>query len=500
MSRRLDLTTVFSSVMHAKGQILQDYEDYDGLGLADLVKRREVKAEELLEAAIARTQARDPVVRSIVIKMFEQARSAISEGLPTGPFEGVPFLLKDLHLAWPGVPLTNGSKLFADHVPTVESELVRRYREAGLVVFGKTHSPEYGLTTSTESQLYGQTRNPWNLERTSGGSSGGASAAVSAGIVPLANASDGGGSIRIPASCCGLFGMKPTRGRTPSGPHSGEGWAGMSAVHAVSRSVRDNAALLDATAGPDVGAPYAAQPPARPFLDEVTTTPGKLRIAIQSQPWNVAEPDEDCLAGLADAVALCRELGHEVVEAPFELDRAALARAALTIISANSRAMMEAQAESLGRPLVEDDVESGTWAVSRLSEQLGATDYVTAVKTIHAVGRELAEHLQDYDAIVSPTMATAPLPLGILSLSNPNPAEQTPALMKTTGYTQLANATGHPAMSVPLYWNEDGLPIGIQFLGRMDDESTLFRLAGQLESARPWFDRRPDSDAIAGKG
>ena len=470
---------------------MEDYEDHDALGLAECVKRREISAEALLEAAIERTESRDGVVGAVVIRMFDEARKAVRAGLPEGPFEGVPFLLKDLHLAWPGVVLSNGSNLFADHVPKVESELVARYRRAGLVVFGKSHSSEFGLTTSSETRLYGQTKNPWDLERTAGGSSGGASAAVAAGIIPLANASDGGGSIRIPASCCGLFGMKPTRGRTPMGPMSGEGWAGMSAVHAVSRSVRDSAALLDATAGPDLGAPYAAQPPERPFLEEVSRTPGKLRIAIQTQAFNGIEPHPDCLAALKDAVTLCRDLGHDLEEVPFVVDATALAPATLTILSANTRAMMEARARDLGRPLREDDVEPGTWGLARICEARSAVDYVAAVQMIHATGRALAGHLESYDMVLSPTMAVPPLPLGVLSLSNPDRAEQGSAVLQTVGYTQLANATGHPAMSVPLYWNEAGLPIGVQFMGRMNDEGGLFRLAGQLEAARPWFDRRP---------
>lgn len=471
---------------------MEDYEDFDALGLAELVKRGETTAEALLEEAISRTEKRDGEIGSIVIRMFDEARKAVAAGVPNGPFEGVPFLLKDLHLAWPGVPLTNGSKLFADFVPEVESELVARYRRAGLVVFGKTHSPEYGLTTSSESQIFGQTKNPWNLERTAGGSSGGASAAVAAGILPLANASDGGGSIRIPASCCGLFGMKPTRGRTPLGPSSGEGWAGMSAVHAVSRSVRDNAALLDATAGADLGAPYAAQPPTGSFLDHVSRRPGPLRIAIQLKAWNGFDPHPDCVAAVRDAEALCRELGHQVEEDPFTVDVSVLAPATLTILSANTRAMMEERAKVLGRELREDDVEPGTWAISELSQGHGSTDYVNAVRTIHAVGRDLARHLETYDMVLSPTMAMPPHPLGLLSLSNPDRGAQGVAILQTVGYTQLANASGHPAMSVPLYWSDEGLPIGVQFMGRMNGEGALYQLAGQLEAARPWFNRRPD--------
>ena len=473
---------------------MQDYEAYDGLGLASLIAKGEVEAGAVLEAAIERLSNRDDRYRAVVIRMFEEARAQISAGLPQGPFRGVPFLLKDLHLAWPGVRLTNGSRLFEDSVPDNESELVTRYRRAGLVVFGKTHSPEFGLTTSTESRVFGETANPWNVEHTSGGSSGGASAAVSAGYLPLANASDGGGSIRIPAACCGLFGMKPTRGRMPCGPTRGESWGGMSVVHAVTRSVRDSAALLDATAGPDLGAPYAAQPPARPFLDEVSEAPGKLRIAVQAEAWNGMATHDDCLDALAEAEDLCRSLGHEVVEAPFDAGAEQLSRAAVTLLATDTLNAMTERADALGRPLVEEDVEPGTWAIAQFGAARSASDYARAVRTIHQIGRRLAAHMENYDVILSPTMATPPLPLGKLSLSNPDREEQGAATLASIGFTQLANAAGNPAMSVPLAWNEGGLPIGIQFLGRMNDEATLFRLAGQLEKAQPWFDRRPGLD------
>lgn len=477
---------------------MDDYEEHDGLGLAVLVERGETTPEALLEAAIARADARDGAIRSIVLRMDELARAAVAPGLPAGPFRGVPFLLKDLDVAWPGVRLTNGSRLFEDDVPKHESSIVARYRAAGLVVFGKTHSPEFGLTTTTESRLHGRTHNPWNLEHTPGGSSGGSAAAVAAGIVPLANASDGGGSIRIPASCCGLFGLKPTRGRTPKGPHNGEGWSGMGTVHAVTRSVRDSAALLDATAGPDLGAPYAAQPPKRPWLAEVDEAPGRLRIAVQRAPWNDVDPHADCLAALDDAIALCRDLGHVVEEAPFPVAAESLGLATGTIIAANTLAWMEQRAAELGRPLVEDDVEPGTWAIAEGARSRSAVDYVNALDTIHATGRALATHLERWDVLLSPTMATPPLPLGTLSLSNPDVGDYARGLFATIGYTQLANATGNPAMSLPLHWNGAGLPIGVQVLGRMDDEALLFRLAGQLERARPWWHRRParaDSDA-----
>ena len=471
---------------------MDSFEDFDGLGLAELVANGDATPDGLLDAALARIEARDGRYNAIVGRFEDAARRAIEAGLPEGPFRGVPFLLKDLALAIPGAPLTNGCRLFEKYVPTLESELVSRYRRAGLVLFGRTHSPEFGLTTSTESRLFGQTANPWKTTHTSGGSSGGASAAVAAGYGPLANASDGGGSIRIPASCCGLFGMKPTRGRTPMGPQAGEGWAGMSTVHAVSRSVRDSAALLDATAGGDPGAPYAAQPPARPWLDEVSEAPGKLRIAVQRIAFNGLAPHDDCLAGLEEAIALCRALGHEVDEAPFGGVPDGLALAGVTVISANTRATLEARAGELGRPLDEDDVEPATWAMVQLAENRSAADYVAATRMLHATGRALAEHMTRYDVILSPTMAAPPQPLGVLSLSNPDRGEQTRALLQTTGYTQLGNITGNPAMSVPLHWNSDGLPIGIQFMGRIDDEAMLYRLAGQLEREQPWWGRRAD--------
>ncbi len=470
---------------------MQDYEHYDGLGLAALVKKRAVSPSELLEAAIARCEERNPAINAVVIPMLEQARTAAKADVPKGAFEGVPFLLKDLHLNVPGVRTTNGSSLYADNLPANESELVARYRRAGLVVFGKSASPEFGLTCTTESRIFGQTKNPWNLEHTSGGSSGGASAAVAAGIVPLANASDGGGSIRIPASCCGLFGMKPTRGRTPLGPDSGEGWSGMSCVHAVTRTVRDSAALLDATAGPDLGAPYAAQPPLRPWLAEVGAHPGRLRIALDTETWNDAATHPDCRAAAEDAAKLCESLGHHVERARFAPSSIAeLRKAALTVIAANIRWSIEAGARKLGREPKPDDVEPATWLVAGLSKALDAVAYADATKVLHRTGRELARFLTKVDVLLSPTMGTPPPKLGVLSLSAPDLQQQTRVLMEATGYTQLANTAGTPAMSVPLWWNAAGLPIGVQFIGRHNDEATLFRLAAQLERARPWFGRR----------
>ncbi len=470
---------------------MKDYERYDGLGLAELVARGDVKPGELLDAALTRMDERDRTLNSVVIPMIEQARAAIDAGLPAGPFRGVPYLMKDLYANVKGVRMTNGCRLFADYVPDSDSEMTIRYRAAGLVVFGKTHSPEFGITTSSESGLFGKTRNPWDIERTAGGSSGGASAAVSAGIVPWAHASDGGGSIRIPASCCGLVGLKPSRGRTPMGPDVGEGWSGMSQVHAVTRTVRDCAALLDASHGADVGAPYVAPTPVRPFLDEVGAEPGRLRIALQTQTWNGAPVHADCRAAVDDAARLLESLGHHVEDAPFPVDRDQFRSSTLTIIASNLLSALEDRVRQLGRELRQNDVEPGTWALSSLGRTFSGAQYAAAVRGIHAIGRQLGRFLQNFDLLLAPTMATPPLPLGALALDRKDLAAQLADLNQTVGFTQLFNAAGTPAISLPLFWNDAGLPIGVQLCSAFGDEATLLRVASQCEQARPWFDRRP---------
>jgi amidase/6-aminohexanoate-cyclic-dimer hydrolase len=471
--------------------MISEYESYDGLGLAELVAKGDVTPEELLDAAIARVEQHNPRLNAVVLPCYERARAAIRAGLPEGPFRGVPFLLKDLHAFLEGEPITNGSRLFEAFVPDHDTELVDRYRRAGLVIFGRTTSPELGLTATTESRLYGPTRNPWSLEHTSGGSSGGAAAAVASGILPVANASDGGGSIRIPASCCGLFGLKPTRGRNPMGPDVGEGWGGMSTAHVVSRSVRDSAAMLDATSGPDLGAPYWAPPPSRPFLQEVGADPGRLRIAVQTRGFNSAETDPDCLAALDSAARLCAELGHQVEPAELSVDAEALGEATRTVIGANVRAVLEDRAAALGRAPCEDDVEPVTWGMARNAAETSSAAYARAVRIIHAAGRSVARFLTEWDLLLTPTMASPPLELGRLSLSPADVDAFVSDIQKAVAFTSLFNASGNPAVSVPLFWSEAGLPIGTQFVARYGDEATLFRLAAQLEEARPWRDRRP---------
>lgn len=476
-----------------------EYESYDGLGLAELIRRGEVTPEEVLEAALERVAERNPKLGAVVIETFDRARATVGAGLPEGPFRGVPFLEKDLYAEMEGVPSTNGCALYRGLVAPRSSELVRRHERAGLVILGKSHSPEFGVTPSSESRLYGVTRNPWDPDRTPGGSSGGGAAAVAAGLVPLAHATDGGGSIRIPASCCGLFGLKPTRARNPVGPDVGEGWSGMSVGHAVTRSVRDSAALLDATQGADLGAPYWAPPPARSFQAEVESEPGRLRIALTTRTFNGAPTHPDCVGAAEEAARLCAELGHEVTEAAPDVEAEALSEAARVIVAANVRANLEERAAALGRAFGPDDVEPITWLLAQAAEGASATRYARALRVIHASGRRVARFFESQDVLLTPTLALPPPKLGRLSLSNPDLDDYLAHLLPAIGFCQLANAAGNPAMSVPLHWNEAGLPIGVQFAARFGDEATLFRLAGQLERARPWATRRPDPRNFANR-
>jgi Asp-tRNA(Asn)/Glu-tRNA(Gln) amidotransferase A subunit family amidase len=465
---------------------IAEYDACDAVALADLVRRREVSPAELLEEAIARVERLDPRVNAVVLRFYERARAEAKGELPEGALRGVPFLIKNLVLQLAGTRTTNGCRLFEDAEADHDSELVARYRRAGLVIFGKTHSSEFGLTTSSESKLFGQTRNPWDPGRSAGGSSGGAAAAVAVGILPAANATDGGGSIRIPASCCGVFGLKPTRARTPLGPDAGEGWSGMSTLHAVTRSVRDSAVLLDATHGPDLGAPYQAPPPERPWAEEVGRDPGRLRIALQTETWNGAPTHPDCAAAAEDAARLLASLGHDVVPTRLVVDAAQLREATLTIIAANLRFTLEDRAAALGRELAAGDVEPITWLMAASAKGRDSAAYASSIRALHGAGRQVEAFLRDFDAILSPTLATPPPPLGVLSLSNPDLPGYLEAVNQTIGYTQLFNASGHPAASLPLHRNAAGLPIGVQLAARLGDEATLFRLSAQLERARPW--------------
>lgn len=495
------VTTIDQPSMHAADHadvetvrlsgLAAEYDQYDGLGLAELIAKRQVTPLELLDAVRQRLEAINPRINAVAHAFFDKAAAQIKEGLAEGPFKGVPFVLKDLGQQLAGTITSYGSRVFKDNTPDFDSTLVTRYKQAGLVIFAKTTSPEFGLTTTTESVLFGKTHNPWNLERTSGGSSGGSSALVASRVVPMAHGSDGGGSIRIPASCCGLFGLKPTRGRVPLGPSQFEGWNGCSHHHALTISVRDSAALLDISVGIEPGSPYFSPPPARPFLKEAGADPGKLRIAL-AVPTPAGTPlDPECKKAAIDAAKLCESLGHRVEEAQLPIEDAWMRNAFLAVLRVSIARTLDDAAKPLGRPVTEKDVEPVTWVTAEAGRAISSIAYSRAIATMHQVGLAMAKFHEKYDVILSPTLAKPPVPLGVLSLSRTSIADYGRDVSEFGPYTAIYNVTGQPSMSVPLHWSADGLPIGVMFSGRFGDDAMLLRLASQLEKAKPWAGIRP---------
>lgn len=468
-----------------------DYRDHDALGLAELVRTKQVSALELLDEAITRTEIQDARLNFIAQEMFDFGRDQINKGLPSGQFTGVPFLLKDLHMHVAGQRSGNGSRLYSDYVPEFSSELVKRYEAAGLVFFGKTTTPEFGVTPTTESIAEGKTRNPWNLDHSSGGSSGGASSAVAAGVVPAAHASDGGGSIRIPASACGLFGMKPSRGRMPMGPLRTEGWGGASVNHVVTRSVRDSAALMDVTHGEETGSRYTAPQPDGTFLSQLTKAPRPLRIALMLEPISGAPVDQACIKAARDAANLCESLGHHVEEKSFKADAAAIGEAGFALISTSLANDIDARAALLGVPVDTNVIEPITLNFYQVGKQTSGIAVAKANNALQEAAIVVSRFMEDYDVILSPVLAAPPPLLGVYDLQNTDFETWGRSTGAYTPFAGLFNSTGQPSMSVPLGMSDDGLPIGTMFTGRYGDEATLFQLAGQLETAQPWFARVP---------
>jgi len=467
-----------------------EYRRQDAVGLAQLVAQRDVTAEELLDAALARMAAVNPKLNAVVQNLEPMARRAIADGLPKGPFAGVPFLLKDVTTLLAGAITTGGSRVFAKTVALDDSALVANYKRAGFAIFGKTNTPEFGLVGITEPELWGATLNPWNFGVTCGGSSGGAASAVAGGILPAAQASDGGGSIRIPASCCGLFGFKPSRGRISMAP-GGEGWGGLTVLHAVTRSVRDSAAILDASCRPEPGDPYSLAPPATPFAGEVGRDPSSLRIGLLTTNVYGQPLEAPVEAGLRDAAKLCESLGHKVEEIGTPPGVSGLIEAVMVVISTAMAANLDREAMRRGREIGEGEIEPITRILYERAKTFTGVQYARAVQAMHAITREASAWSAPYDVILLSTLGTMPLPVGLLKGGLGNIDSLTERFYKFGPNTQLFNMTGQPAMSVPLAWSADNIPIGIQFAGHVGDEATLFRLAGQLEKARPWFDRTP---------
>ena len=464
----------------------------DATDQASLVRRAEVSAAELVAAAIDRVEALNPALNAVITPTFERALDHARSASPDGPFAGVPYLLKDLAVEDAGVRFTEGSRFLADHVSTRDQELTVRLRKAGLVILGKTNTPEFGMTPTVEPVLHGPTRNPWDLARTPGGSSGGSAAAVAAGMVPFAHGNDLGGSIRYPASCCGLFGFKPTRGQNPLGPEYGDVVSGMAVEHALTRSVRDSAALLDATAGPDLGDPYPS-PPAEEggFAAAAGRDPGRLRVAYWSVPTGGHPVHPDCRAALDDAVRLCESLGHEVDEVDLPID-GRTGHAIGTAYGAAITWILNYWIRETGREPGPDELEPYTRALWESGSTVTGGDYLMAMMDLQSFTRRVAAFFTRYDVWLTPTLATPPVPLGLITSTVDDPWRAGRAGAPFVAFPGvIANVTGAPAMSVPLYWSADGLPIGVHALGRFGADAQLFSLAGQLERARPWSDRWP---------
>ena len=456
---------------------MDEFAFLDATAQADLVRRKQVKPIELVDAAIERIERLNPTLNAVVTPMYDEARKAAAGPLPDGPFTGVPFLLKDLRTSYAGVRMTSGSAFLRDYVPSQDSELLLRHKRAGLIVLGKTNTPEFGLLPTTEPRLFGATKNPWDASRTPGG--------------------DGGGSIRIPASCCGLFGLKPTRARNPLGPEVGDLLNGLVVEHALTRSVRDSAALLDATSGPDLGDPYWAPPPERPFLKEVGADPGRLHIAFTTQTLTGTPLHPDCVAAVKDAAALCADLGHEVVEATPPINVQMLTQMFTTIWSAGCALNIDAMAFITQRSATENQFERVTWALAQMGRGVTASAYLMAIAVLQMMTRSIARFFVDQDVWLTPTLGEPPVPLGTFDSPPDNPMQGFNRAVTFVPFTPICNVTGQPAVSIPLYWNAEGLPVGTHFVGRFGDEATLFRLAAQLEQARPWADRRPPVSAEA---
>jgi amidase len=487
-------------------QLTDDLAGFDAMGLGGLIRKGEITASELLEVTIRRIEHLNPKLNAVIHKLYEQAREIAKacdsrtrkDVSPQAIFYGVPFLLKDLIAEYKGAPFNEGSRAVKGYVSKQDSGLVKRQKASGLIVVGKTNTPEFGLLATTEPVLYGPTRNPWDLSRTAGGSSGGSAAAVAAGIVPMAHGNDGGGSIRIPASCCGLFGLKPTRARNSAGPLFGDLGSGVAQEHALTRTVRDSAALLDATSGPQPGDPYWAPPNERPFLEEVGRGPGRLKIGMLAGVPGGWHPEPhvhpDCVSAVKDAALLCESLGHVVEEiTPEALSHPTLAKSFGVLFSCFAGHMVRYWEREMGKSLTQEELEPVTWLSYQTGLKRTGADYLSALEDCQRFSRKTAEWYEKgkYDVLLSSTLTIPPPKIESFQSTQENPTRPLGVTRDFIAFTFFCNVTGQPAMSVPLDWNDEGIPVGVQFAGRFGDEATLFRLASQLEQARPWAKRIP---------
>lgn len=489
----------------------KQYDKYDAFGLGELLQKGEVSASELLEEAINRALLVNPSINAIIRDMHDIARVRAKQNFE-GPFGGVPFLLKDLIANYAGVEMSMGSRFYKGFVPDSDSEYVKRFKASGLNIFGKTNTPEFGVTPSTEPELTGATRNPWDVLRSPGGSSGGASAAVASGIVPMASASDGGGSIRVPASCCGLFGLKPSRGRVPSGPVDPDGWFGFIAEHVVSRSVRDSAVMLDCLQGDYPAQLLKIAPPETSYAAALKKRPKKLKIAFSTDPALGEVLHEDCREGVLETVKLLEEMGHTCEEVRLPIQKEDFIYAYSVLVASDMAGTVMHGERMLGKSASASDFEPRTWALVKLGKSFHGGDVVNAMWTLQQWTRQWLTFFEPYDALLTSTLGTPPckvgqlkptpselmqfkalslLPLGQIAKQRDFVIKSGKRVFSYCSQTMPANVSGQPSMSVPLHWSKDGLPVGMMFTGRHGDEATLLSLAAQLEKAKPWKDKKP---------
>ena len=488
--------------------MFKEYTQYDAIGLSELVRKKEISALELLEAAISRVELWNPQVNAVIHKMYDEGKNQINNLDPAAPLYGVPFLIKDLNTQYKGFLMQSGSRAYRNYKPDFDSTLVKRYKAAGLITFGKTNTPEFGLKGVTEPEATGITRNPWNTQHTTGGSSGGSGAAVASGMAPMASAGDGGGSIRIPSSHCNLFGLKPGRGRMPSGPQQGEGWQGAVTQHVITRTVRDSAFLLDLTCGQDQGSRIAAPPKPNSFLELLSTKPKTLKIGFSTTSPIDKGIDKECVAAVLKTAELLEGLGHHVEEVDLPYDGRAVGWSYLIMYFGEMGALMNEIESKLGYKPPKKDFELSTRLMAALGRATKAGEFVEAMHTWDQLARKMGTYFSSYDLLLTPTTAYPAVKIGALNLTA---SEKTLirtleilgmlGLLKKSGlaiklgfenlkytpFTQIANLTGLPAMSIPAHWSAQGLPIGVHFIAPFGDEATLLQLAGQMEEAKPWI-------------
>jgi amidase len=475
-----------------------EFVDYDAIALGELIRKREILPGELLDIVIRRIERINPALNAVIYKMYDHAKEVSEKERSGGLFGGVPFLLKDLIAEVKGAPFSEGSKALDGYISKIDTEWVKRLKAGGLNIVGKTNTSEFGMLPTTEPALHGATANPWDLRLTPGGSSGGSASAVASGMVPMASGNDAGGSIRVPASCCGIFGLKPTRGRNPMGPLFGDIGSGIVHEHGLSRSVRDSAALLDVTSGPDLGDPYSAPPKTRFFLEEVGRDPGTLKIGFLTsipEGWSgQTQIHQDCKNAVIDAAQLCEDLGH-IVEpvSPEKLAFPVFYKILGRLFSCLTGHFVAYWEKELGKKIEQDHIEPLTWISYQAGLKRTGAEYLGMVEELQRFSRQIARFYDKggYNILLSPTMSIPPPKLGVFQPTAEDPMQGFKFSTAFIAFTAIHNVTGQPAMSVPLFWNEGNVPIGVQFAGLFGDEATLFRLASQLEQARPWAGRKP---------